>query len=79
MSRYPEGASAPNLKNAATPRFGHSDVVFDLFIETCILHLITLLSKFSIHFNFPGIAGPNNLALCQKYHKFRLLSISADG
>ena len=30
-----------------TPRFGYGDVVFDLFIETRFLHLITLLSNFS--------------------------------
>ena len=42
-SHYPEKASALDFK---TLRFGDSDVVFDLFIETIFLHLITLLSSF---------------------------------
>ena len=35
------------FKNATTLRVGHSDVVFDLFIETRLLHLITLLANIS--------------------------------
>ena len=46
-SHYQEKASALGFKDTATLRFGHSDVVFDLFIETRFLHLITLLSNFS--------------------------------
>ena len=38
--------------DAATLRFGHSDVVFDLFIEACFLHLITLLLNFSNFFSY---------------------------
>ena len=34
-NHYPERASALDFENAATPRFGHKNVVFDLFIETC--------------------------------------------
>ena len=33
-SHYPETASALDFKDAATPRFGPSDVAFDLFTET---------------------------------------------
>ena len=39
-SHYPERASALDLKEPATPRFGHSNVVCDLFIETRFSHLI---------------------------------------
>ena len=46
-SHHPEGASSSDFKDAATPRFGHSDVVYDLFIEACVLHLIAFLSNFS--------------------------------
>ena len=46
-SHYPERASAIDFKDTAYQRFGHSDVAFDLFIETLFLHLITLLSSFS--------------------------------
>ena len=42
-----ERASALNFKDTATPRFGHSNVVLNLFIETLVLYLITLMSKFS--------------------------------
>ena len=58
-SHYPDRASALEYKDAAASRFSHSDVVFDLFIETCFFfHLITLLSNFSIFFSFLGITGP---------------------
>ena len=33
-SHYPERASTLDFKYAAAPRFCHSDLVFDLFIET---------------------------------------------
>ena len=46
-SRYPERASALDFKDCATPRSGHNDVVFDLLVETGVLHLIVLLSNFS--------------------------------
>ena len=36
-SHYPDRASALGFKDTATPRFGHSDVVFYLFIETRVL------------------------------------------
>ena len=42
MSHYPEITSPLDFKEADVPRFGHSDVVFDLFIETRFLHLIIL-------------------------------------
>ena len=45
-SHYSERASALDFKDTSAPRFGHSDVVFDLFLETCFLHLIVLLSNF---------------------------------
>ena len=45
-SHYPERASALDFKDTSAPRFGHSDVVFDLFLETRFLHLIALLSNF---------------------------------
>ena len=34
-------------QTSKTPRFGHGDVVFYLFIETGFLHLFALLSNFS--------------------------------
>ena len=34
QDHYPGRASVLNFKDAVTPRFGHSNVVFDLFIET---------------------------------------------
>ena len=49
-SHYRERSSASDIKYAAATRFGHSDAVFDLFIETQFLHLIALLSNFSEHF-----------------------------
>ena len=45
-SHYSERASALDFKDTSAARFGHSDVVFDLFLETCFLHLIALLSNF---------------------------------
>ena len=45
-SHYPERASALDFKDTSAPRFGHSDVVFDLFLETRFSHLIALLSNF---------------------------------
>ena len=47
----PERACGLDFKDAA-PRLGHSNVVFDLFIETCFLHLIIPLSNFSELFSF---------------------------
>ena len=44
-SHYPERASALDFKDTSAPRFGHSDVVFDIFLETRFLHLIALLSN----------------------------------
>ena len=71
--------AALDFKDAAIPRSGNSDVVFDLFIETSFFHFITLLSNFSNFFSvFLGSQGQYDLTLCQKYHSFRLLSISAD-
>ena len=43
----PDIASALDFKYAAIQRFGHSDVVFDLFIETRFSHLVILLFTFS--------------------------------
>ena len=45
-SHYPERASALDFKDTSAPRFGHSEVVFYLFLETRFLHLIALLSNF---------------------------------
>ena len=45
-SHYPERASVSDFKDTSAPRFGDSDVVFDLFSKTCFLHLIALLSNF---------------------------------
>ena len=42
-SHYKERASALDFKDAATLRFGHSNIVFDLLLETSFSHLITLL------------------------------------
>ena len=44
-SHYPERASALDFKDAAVPRIGHSDAVFDLFRETFVFNRI--LSNFS--------------------------------
>ena len=75
-SHCPERASALDFKNAVTLRFGHSDVVFDLFIETCLSHLVALWSNFSKLFQiFRYYWTKNDLILCQKYHEFPLLSI----
>ena len=63
-------ASALDFKDAATLRFGHSNIVFDLLLETSFSHLITLLFNFQIFFSFLGITGPNNLISCRKYHHF---------
>ena len=41
-SHYPEETSAWDFKDTATPRFGHSDLVFDLLTEMRFLHLIDL-------------------------------------
>ena len=77
---YLEIASALDFKNAATRRFGHSDVVCDLFIETSFSHLISLLFNFSklLQLAFWVSLNQNNLTLCHKYHKFHLLSSFAD-
>ena len=40
-------ASALAFKDTITPRFGHSDVVSDIFIDTRCLHLIALSSDYS--------------------------------
>ena len=42
----PGSASAVDFKYVAIPRFSHSDVVFDLFIETRFAYLITLFKTF---------------------------------
>ena len=77
--QYPERASALDFEDAATPKFGHGDVNLNLFTETRFYALNCLLYPiFSKHFSFLGVTRPNNLTSCQKYHKFRLLSISAD-
>ena len=34
-SHYSERASALDFKDTSAPRFGHSDVVFNLCLETC--------------------------------------------
>ena len=57
-SHYPERASALDFKDTSAPRFGHSDVVFDLFLETRFLHLIALLSIFVNLFGCLGITLP---------------------
>ena len=51
-----ERASALDFKDAAAPRFGHGDVVFDLFIEPYFLHLMPSYPIF-ITFSFVGIIG----------------------
>ena len=45
-SHYKERASALDFKDAATLRFGLSNIVYDLLLETRFSHLITLLFKF---------------------------------
>ena len=75
-SHYLERASVLDFKDAATLRFGHRDVVFDLFTETHFLHLITLLSNFQNCLAVQVSLDQIDITLCQKYHKFGLLSIS---
>ena len=75
-SHYPERASSLDFKDADTPRFGQSNIVLDLFIETHFSHLITLLSNFSKLLQLFGYK--NNLTLCQKYHKLPLLNVFAN-
>ena len=50
MSHDRKRSSALDFKDVTNPRFGHSDVVHDLFIETRFTHLIALLSDFLKHF-----------------------------
>ena len=76
-SHYLERASALDFKDTSAPRFGHSDVVFDLFLETRSLHLIALLSNFCKLFWLLSLYQ-HGLTSCEKYHKFRLLSIFVD-
>ena len=38
-------ASALDLRDVATPSFGHSYAVFDLFIETHFLHLLLFMKN----------------------------------
>ena len=45
-SHYKERTSALDFKDAATLKFGHSNIVFDLLLETSFSHLITLLFNF---------------------------------
>ena len=57
-SHYPKRESASDFKDADILRF-HSDVVFDLFIETRFLHLNhSLIQFFKTCFSFLGITGP---------------------
>ena len=42
-----ESKSALDFKDTATPIFSHSKVVFDLFVETHVLHIIAFLFNFS--------------------------------
>ena len=69
------GESICRFQRCRTPGFGQSDAVFDLFIETRFMHLIT---SYTIFKTFLAFYYQNNLTLCQKYHKFRLSSIFAD-
>ena len=65
IRKYIERGSNLDFKDAAIPRFGHSDVVFDLFIEASFSHLITLLSNFIKTFlAFQLSLDQNNLTLC---------------
>ena len=57
MAHYPEITSSLDFKDAAIPRFGHSDVIFDLFLETRFLHLVFLYQNFQNFFSL-GVAGP---------------------
>ena len=78
-SHYPERASALDFKDATTPRFGHSDVVFNLVIETNFFAFNRpFIQSFKI-FIISGITGPKLFDFtCKKYHQFGLLSIFAD-
>ena len=51
-SHFPEKASALDFRYAFSPQFGHSGVVFDLFIETRFLHLILCYPIFQNRFSF---------------------------
>ena len=65
-SHYPERASVLHFKDAAALRFDHSDVVFDLFIETffCIeLLSYAIFRKFSC---FLGITEPKQFDFMSK-------------
>ena len=55
-------ASASDFKDAAAPRFAHSDVVFDLFMETLFFSFNrSLIQFFKTFFAFLGITGPNRI------------------
>ena len=45
-SHYSERACALDFKDASVPRFGHSDIVFDLFIEMHCFAFNCLLIQF---------------------------------
>ena len=74
-----ERASALNFEDAATPRFGHNDVVFDLFIESRFFTFNhPLIYFFETFLAFYVSLDQNNLTLCEEYPKFGLLSIFVD-
>ena len=76
-SHYQERVSASDFKDTAAPRFGHSDVVFDLLIETRCFHLIALLSNFSFFLFFSQVFRVHNdLISYKKYHKITFIKHS---
>ena len=55
---------------------GHSNAIFDLFIETSLFHLLILFFKAFLACQVS--LDKNNLTFYQKYHRFCLLNISTD-
>ena len=60
-SHYLERASAVDLKDSDIPKFGHSDVVFNLLKET-----LDPLIQFLKFFIFLGLTGPKLFVFMSK-------------
>ena len=58
MSHYPERAYTVDFKDAATLRFGHSDVIFDLFTETRFCTQSPSYPNFQNFYSFTSITEP---------------------
>ena len=48
INSLPPPRSVSDFKDTSAPRFGHSDVVFDLFLETCFFAFNRPLKFFNV-------------------------------